>query len=149
MPTNTSDLAIKSLSVVGRVEFAQILAGVGVTGVAMNADAQVGPVTVGGDWIASTIAAGVAPGTDGYYGTDDDEKFTGVMKDVAGLFSRLVSVAIASQIVGTESPRDSASLTAENVSAVKIGGTPLVLNANLGADDFTICLMGDFRVREV
>jgi len=150
VPTATSDLAVASLTVLGRVEYAQILAGVLPSGTAANADAQVGPVTVGGDWIASSIAAGVAPGPDGYFGNADDVKFTGVMKDVVGVSSRIVSLTIAGQALGTlSSPRDAYGVVAENVSAVKIGGTPLVLNANQSFDDFALGISGDFRVHEV
>ena len=47
---------------IGRLELAQILAGYDTSLTPANADAQIGPVTVGGDWIASSITAGVVAG---------------------------------------------------------------------------------------
>ena len=77
VPTATADLAIKSLRVVGRVQYAQIVAGVDQSGAAANADAQIGPVVVGGNWVASSLVAGAVAGGDGLYGDADDVKMTG------------------------------------------------------------------------
>ena len=51
------------LTVGGRVEFADVLAGAG---------GHIGTVRVGGNWVAGNIAAGVGPGDDGFFGTPDD-----------------------------------------------------------------------------
>jgi hypothetical protein len=55
----TTDLAIGKITIGGQVEFARILAGYDRELVAMNGDAQIGAVKVGGDWIASSLVAGV------------------------------------------------------------------------------------------
>jgi hypothetical protein len=91
VPTATSDVAIGSMTVIGRVEFGQILAGFDFGSPAKNADAQIGTAIVGGDWIASSIAAGVFP-SNGFLGDADDVKMSGVnVKDVATISSRITS----------------------------------------------------------
>ena len=54
-------LAIGAFSIGGSVDHAQILAGYDRTGAAVNADAAIGRVTVGGNWTASDLAAGREP----------------------------------------------------------------------------------------
>src|SRR5439155_857241 len=51
------DLAIGHLTVGGRVEFANILAGYQTDMGSVNGDAQIGAVKVGGDWVASNLVA--------------------------------------------------------------------------------------------
>jgi hypothetical protein len=149
IPTATSDVAIGSLRVLGRVEFATILAGVDVNGVAKNADAQIGPVFVGGDWIASSIAAGALP-INAFFGDADDFKMSGGgVKDVATVSSRIASLTITGQALGTVGGADHFGIVAENVGAVKIGGTPLVLTLGNGNDDFLMGITGDFNVNEI
>ena len=109
-----------------------------------------GTVTVGGDWIASSLAAGAAAGANGYFGNGDDGKVTGtVVKDVAGLRSRIASVAIGGQALGTTAVGDHFGIVAEEVAAVTIGGTALVLAAGPDNDNLLIGLTADFRVNEI
>jgi hypothetical protein len=149
--TATADLAIGKLTVRGRVEFAQILAGVDVSGVARNADAQIGSVYVGGDWIASNLVAGAVAGADGKFGTADDAKMSGAsVKDEVGINSRIASVTIGGQVLGTVSGSDHFGIVAEQIGAVKIGGTPLALTAGIGNDDIPLGITGDFfRINEI
>jgi hypothetical protein len=150
VPTATSDVAIRSLTVLGRVESAQILAGVDLNGLAENADAQIGSVFVGGDWIASSIAAGASPGDDGYFGTGDDVKFAdGGVKDVAGLSSRIAGVTIRGQASGTIGGTDHFGLVAEVVGPVKVGGMLLTQTPGPGNDVVEIGTTGDFGIKEI
>ena len=113
VPTATSDVAIGSLRVLGRIEWAQILAGVDTGGGDKNADAQIGTVSVGGDWVASSIAAGavnlgaddavggVGPNADNVnFGDAHDAKMSGVPKDT-GVSSKITSLTIGGQVLGT------------------------------------------------
>jgi hypothetical protein len=166
VPTATSDLAIGSLRVLGRVEYGLIWAGVDPNVQTLNADAQIGPVSIGGDWIASSIVAGAvnlgaddAVGGTGAdadninFGDSHDAKMAGGnVKDVAGLSSRIVSLTIGGQALGTidnVNATDHYGIVAENVGAVRIGGTPLVLHMGNGNDDFLIGITNDLSVREV
>jgi hypothetical protein len=149
-PTATMDVAIRRLTVLGRVESAQIVAGIDLEGLAANADAQIGPVVVGGDWIASSIAAGVGPGDDGFFGTDDDVDFADAgVKDVAGLSSRIASVTISGEALGTIGGTDHFSLVAETVGPVKVGGSLLNQTPGPGNDVVEIGTTGDFGIKEI
>jgi hypothetical protein len=142
----TTDLAIGTLTVKGRVEFAQILAGFNhVLGFGVNADAQIGQVTVGGDWIASSLVAG-AIATNGFFGDGDDVAIAG---GNAAIVSKIASLTIGGQAMGTVGGADHFGIVAENVGAVKIGGTPLVLNTGNGNDDLLVGITGDFKVNEI
>src|SRR4030095_7703396 len=59
--TDTVNLVIKSIKIGGRVEFANILGGFDSSGTAVNLHAQIGSITVGGAWAASSVSAGIAP----------------------------------------------------------------------------------------
>lgn len=150
--TATTDLALGRLTVRGRVEYGLIIAGLDPYGPYQNADAQIGKVTVGGDWIASSIVAGAAPGFTGYYGNRNTGEFkmSGPnCKDVAGISSRIGGVTTAGQATGTSDGNDFFGIVAENVGTVKVGGHLYATNAGNGNDDFAIGASGDFKVCEV
>ena len=75
-PGATTDLAIKSLTIGGRVERAKFSPASIPTTLAdagSNGNASIGAVKVGGDWIASSLAAGVEDdGPSGFGDADDD-----------------------------------------------------------------------------
>jgi hypothetical protein len=161
-PTATADVAIGSLRVLGRIELGNILAGFDASGIARNADAQIGAVNIGGDWIASNIVAGAVnlgadnlPGGVGLaadnvnFGDAHDFKMTGMVKDDSLVFSRIASVTIGGQMMGTISISDHFGVVAENIGAVRIGGTLLGLAAGKSNDDFLVGLTSDLRVNEV
>lgn len=83
---------------------------------------------------------------DSAFGDANDAKASGG-KDVAELRSKIGSVTIAGQALGTVSGTDHFGIVAEQLNAVKIGGTPLPLT--LLSDDLGISLMDDFRVNEL
>ena len=151
-PTATTDIAITSLNVRGRVEFAQILAGFDIAFIGLkpaNADAQIGAVTVGDDWIASSIVAG-AVATNAFFGDADDAKMAGAgVKDDSQAFSRIQSLTIGGQALGTLAGADFFGIVVERVGSVKIGGTPLTLTAGNGNDDFLVGITADFKVLEI
>ncbi len=63
--------SIDSLNIQGTVSGSYIQAGFNLAGVATTADAQIGKVTVGGNWIASSLAAGINP-VNSFYGDAND-----------------------------------------------------------------------------
>ncbi len=150
-PTATVDLAIRKLNVGRRVEYGQILAGVNVDSSYKNADAQIGSVSVGGDWIASNLVAGATAGIDGLYGNDDDVKMSGGgVKDVPTAFSKIASLTIGGQAYGTVGGTDHYGIVAENVGSLKVkgGATTFSIVTGNGNDDFLVGLLGDFKVNE-
>lgn len=146
--TKTPDLVIGSLRVLGHAEFTQILAGVGARpdDLTTYADAQIGTVKIGGDWVASSIAAGILPGPDGFYGNADDVPMTG---GSATVFSKITSLTIGGLALGTGGGIDSYGIVAENVGALKIGGKAIPLSSGIGNDDFFVGITGDFKVHEI
>ena len=71
------------------------------------------------------------------------------MKDEADITSLITSLTIAGQALGILGSTNSSGIVAEQVGAVKIGGTPLVLHAGNGNDDILIGITGNFRVNEI
>jgi hypothetical protein len=149
-PTATSDLVIGKLTVNGRVELAKIIAGVERNGAEVNADAQIGPVTVLGDWVSSDLVAGANKGGDGLFGTGDDIKQSGGgVKDLPVTLSKIASMTIGGQVVGNIDEFKNYGFVAENIGALKIGGNTFPLITGNTNDFFLVGLVGDTRVREI
>ncbi len=124
-PTKGSDVALKSLNVRGSVEFAFIGLSAG------NADASIGTITVGGDWIASTVLAGVTLGADFAAGTADDAKSSG--RDKPAIFSSIGSFTVKGQALGTATPTtDMFGIVAERIGKAKVGGRTFAFKADVG-----------------
>jgi hypothetical protein len=136
--------ALKSLTVGGDLDHTQILVGASVFG--GNADVAIGKVLVKGDWIASNLSAGVTAGNDGKLGTDDDQLYAG---GNASILSRIASVMIKGQALGTIEPGGAFAITAEQVGKVTIGKTKLSLDP-AGKDKLlALGATGDFILNEV
>jgi len=151
-PSKGLDVAIKSLKVSGGVEFLRVLAGYDLALNGLNADAAINSISVGADWRASTVLAGVSAGADGDDGTTDDAKLTTAGgRDTAEIFSTIAKLTIKGQALGTIDAADSFGIVAEQIIKAKIGKATLGLNpgARDAADAFAIGTTGDFFVREV
>ncbi len=128
-PARGLDLALKSLTVKGSVEFLTIAAGAGDT---LNADASIGAISVGGDWIASSAAAGVKPNANGF-GNNDDALFTGGRNKDTTL-STIGSFTVKGQALGTNtSTTDMFGVVAERIGKAKVGGRTFAFVADKGA----------------
>jgi hypothetical protein len=138
----TTDLAIGKITVGGRVEFANLLAGYGTDLSATNGEAQIGAVKVGGDWAASNLVAGAknlgADDTAGGTGANADNVNFGDTHDVSigagslGLMAKIASITIGGQLFGTPdsfSAADQFGFVAQQIGAVKIGGSVILLAA--------------------
>jgi hypothetical protein len=133
----TTPAEFGALTVLGSVKNAVISAGV---------DGRIGSVFVGGDWIASTLAAGVDAGADGMYGTDDDVLMTATPSRVAKIYS----VIILGRIQGTTTPGDSFGFLAQEFGSFFVGGRGFLrLNAGPANDDMQLVATGDVRLHEV
>jgi len=114
-----------------------------------NADAQIGAVKVGGDWVASSLAAGATDGGDGF-GNATDAVIAGG-NDSPAIQSRIASIQIGGQALGTPDAvnnTDHFGFVAQQIGSFKVGGTvfPLLALAN---DDLAVGATGDLRLREV
>jgi len=146
-PKSPNDLAIAGLTVGEDLEFANIFAGYSFDGTNFNptsADAQIGNVSVGGDWIASNLLAGAKPTGSGQF-----EKITGGT-DNAAITSSIASIAIAGEVMGTLTvANDSYGFAAELVKSLTIGGTKIKLLSGLDNDYFAIGTTADVALQEV
>ncbi len=109
-------VAMKSLTIGGRVDHATISA--------IAADAQIGAVKVGGDWIASSLAVGVDAGADSLWGTIDDAPSGG--GDPA-IFSKIASITIGGKVVGTSAAGDHFGFVSQEIGSVKVNGVKVPL----------------------
>lgn len=136
-PSRGVDLAITGLNVGGSVEFLRVLAGFDRTSRGTNADASIGSISVGGDWHASTVLAGAAPGEDGFEGTTDDVKLASPARDAINIVSRIARISIAGQTFGTLTVGDSFGIISEHIGKLKVGGTSFRLERGaLSPGDF-------------
>jgi hypothetical protein len=144
-------IAIKSLSVAGRVEFADILGGYNTNGNGdpANPDAQIGTVTIGGDWIASNLVAGVIA-DNAFFGDGDDDPITEPGEPDA-LISKITRIVIKGQVIGTGAIGDHFGFVAQQIGSFKVGGTALPLTSGVGNDTagLIVASTDDVRVREV
>ena len=153
-PTPGSDVAIGRLTVGGRVELALILAGYDAStsdplGRGVNADAQIETIQVGGDWIASSVAAGAAPGVHGF--GSGDTKLSGVgVTDAPGTISKIGRIVIDGQALGTVGGSDQYGFVAEQVGSLSVGGTLIGLTPGPNNDHgVPVGATGDLHVDEV
>ncbi len=131
-----SDVAVQSITVGGRVEFALIAAGLNSDLTANNADAQIGSVKVGGDWVASSLIAGIDP-TNGQVGDGNDVKLGSGARDDASAFSKIASITIDGQVTGK--PADTSvtyGFGAEEIGVFRVNGVALPLKPGRFNDSF-------------
>jgi hypothetical protein len=101
---SSAEPGIGSLTVGGKVDRTFILTGYNKNGIGVSADASVGAVRVGGDWIGSYLSAGAQPGADLIFGTADDRALLGgqdfgggPVRDNLSL-SKIASIVIGGQV---------------------------------------------------
>jgi hypothetical protein len=135
-------LGFTSLTVKGSVINALIGGGVraGAGLVADNGDAVLGPITVLHDFVASSIVASVNTGGDNDYATGDDFLTASAQPTP----SRIASITIRGQIIGTLTNVDHYGFTAESIGAIKVGR--VTYHAGAIPTQFD-AIYGDFSVR--
>jgi hypothetical protein len=108
-------------------------------------------VVIGHDWIASDLVAGAVDGGNGFGNLLDAKISGGGVKDVATVFSRITSIVIGGQVLGTVGGTDHFGFVAENIGSFKVKGgtTTFPMLAGNGNDAFFVGLLGDLAVREI
>jgi len=129
------DVAMGWLTVNGQVERAKILAGYDTAGKDVNADAQIGPVSIGSDWIASSMIAGVK-----------DAGFNG--KDDPAVHSKIASVTIGGQVMGIVGGNEQFVFMSNEIGSFSVGGTPFAMMPGALNDSFMIGATGDVELKE-
>jgi hypothetical protein len=126
-PKNATDetMCMSQFRVGGSVTFAEILGGYDLSAAAVNGDAQIGRITVGGDWVASTAAAGGIAGPDGLFATADDIAKT---PNQFAIRSSIQVIAIAGNVRGTaQNTADHFGFVADHIGSVTSGGKAVTL----------------------
>ncbi len=143
--------SIASLTVGGKLSFAQVLAGYtaatdNTTLTEFSADGTIGTVKIGKDFEASSIVAGASAGIDGLFGNGDD-KLIGMPTST---ISRIASVIIGGKVLGTAIGTDHFGIIAANIDSVKIGGVLQALTPPLDAPiELLAATTNDVTIREL
>jgi hypothetical protein len=108
---------------IGTMKFAEILAGYEASttqrGTLRNADAQIGPVTIG-EYAGGSIVAGIAAGTDGHFGTSADSVPASGVTNSSQIISRIASITVKTlTAAGVTEP---AGFVAQKIGIVKVAG---------------------------
>jgi hypothetical protein len=137
-----TDYGITTFSVGGSVQYGEILAGFDVDpsvdrrGLVTNGDAQIGRVSIKGNFIASSLVAGVKT-TDNFFGNADDASVAGMSGTV---LSSIGTVVIGGQAYGTVDPTDinTYGITAQKLGSIRIGGALVALTTGASNDTFAL-----------
>jgi hypothetical protein len=162
-PTKGYDVAIASLSVKGSVSFAKLLGGFQWVFAldkfeCTNADACIGKVRVGGDWVASSIVAGAmnygADDAPGGMNQDEDNASFGndhdLLQDVndSSLIARIASINIKGQVKGTLNFLHF-GFVSQQIGKLKIAGENILLAKGASNDSFAIPFSNNVGLSEV
>jgi hypothetical protein len=147
-PTATTDKAINKIAVTGDIIRADILAGHDTFGVGVNADAQVGAVSVGRDWVETALAVGVMAGADQLFGTMDDMLIL-EPTDLPNVDAKVASLKIGGQLLGLPAPGPDSQggILAQWIGSLSVGGLAFSLNAG-SHNDYVYVGHSQVRVRE-
>jgi hypothetical protein len=108
-------------------------------GTAVNADASLGTIVIGGNLRGVNIVAGATTGPDARFGSADDAviALSASASNDPKLFSKIASVVIKGAIVANPAgPGAAYGIVAQNVVSVKLGtpGTAVALQPGTGND---------------
>jgi hypothetical protein len=128
-PTHAASIAgatsIKSIHVAGRVEF-------GLVNLYLRG-AQLGTLTVGGDWIASDVSVGLGYHTSFGNGTEVVSPLPGGNPSVV---STIASIVIGGQVLGTANPSLTFGFGAEEIGAFRVNGFAFPLKPGAHTEKF-------------
>jgi hypothetical protein len=150
-PRGATDLAFGNINIAGNVERANIRAGNGAFFESgsftflNNPDAQIGSVTVGGNWTASELGAGTYSRTGDRY---NKLAIAGV-PDSSRRLARIGSIAIGGSVRGTSAAGDHFGFIAEEIGRVRIGGSDRALVSGPSNDNQLLdSVFGDTKLFE-
>ena len=148
--TGPKSLAIAGIKVGGSLEDALVLAGFGLDNSPVNSHAQIGKISVGGDWIATSVSAGAVDGN-GYItrlGAGDESLILGGNSTA---IASIAAITIKGQAMGSFAPGDFYGIIAEQIGSVSVAGQKVPLTKGKSNDlvGIDIGLTPDFVIREV
>lgn len=154
--TGSNHVAIGNLTIGGKTEYLDVLAGYGAGAAAnnplgnlINSDAVIKQVNLEGDVLATNVVAGIAPGPDGRFGTTDDLLGVAATNNPS-LLASIAKVTIKGTVGETS---EAYGIVAQYVKEVIVGGQPIALQKgpsnDMGAASKPIGGSEKFRVVEI
>jgi hypothetical protein len=146
------DLAIGKITIGGNIENAQILAGYDATLTPKNADAQIGAVKAGADWVASDLIAGATNPAFPNFGLGDFGIDGAGTTDNATIISRIASITIGGLVFGTPtsvSATDHFGFVAQQIGSFKVAGSAIPLRSGPHDDNFPVGGAADVSLHEI
>ena len=146
-----TDIAMGAITIGGRVDYTDILAGYGITRVAANGDAQVGTVKVGGNWSASNLIVGAQniPSINIKFGDANDTLIPG---GSPGILASVASIISSGHVYGTSNDLfavDHFGFVAELFSFFSAGGVVYANNPPAHAESLSLVPTHDVTLHEI
>jgi hypothetical protein len=126
-PTAKADVAFQSIAIAHDVTSTAIFAGYDLDFQPVNGHAQIGKVTVGGNWTASSLVAGVRDLEHDGFGDSDDLRIQ--TDHGSALVSKIASITIKGTVNGTANAGDHFGFEAQQIGALTIGGQRFAVTA--------------------
>jgi hypothetical protein len=150
-------LALGRLTIKGSAEFLDVFGGRynATSATTQNGDANIGSITVSGEWTAGNITAGIDPGSGLQFGDDNDT--AAAFGNSADFHSKIASVMIHGRAMGTVGGTDHFGFSAEEIGSLTVGAVKIPLLAKPGNDNnnrpdailLNLGSTGDFTAHEV
>lgn len=140
--------AIASLTVLGSVKNADLLAGYSDSGwnSQVNADVQIGKVMAKGNWENSRVVAGVESANSIFGDAGDGPINAG---GNATIHSRIASIVIGGTLKGSATSGDASGFVAQDIGSLTIGKIKIPLSADRFTEDLKLGLYADIFVKEI
>jgi hypothetical protein len=149
----TSDVAIRSITIKGPAattngpvaSYADILAGYSTDtsnganplGTGVSADAQIGTVNIQGNITATNIVAGVAAGTNGFFGNSTSAAISGfTIIDMPHVISKISKIIVTGTATPLSSGTDTFGIAAQYITSASVDGSAIALKAGASNDTF-------------
>jgi len=147
-----TSVAMASLTVDGNFEHALVLAGFGPGNAGVNGHAQIEAITVGRDWIASSVTAGATDSAGGFnlLGAGGERLIVNAA-DTSTALSSIGHIVIKGDAMGSFVPGERYGIVAEEIGSVTVGGVKLTLQPGPSNDTggLQIGPTANFTLREV
>lgn len=145
-PSATKDLAIGKIFIGGDVSLAMILAGYDRSLAPVNGGAQIGSVSVTGDWATSSLVAGAMNATSGNQKFGDGNDAT-IATGSPAVIAKITSIGIGGVISGTAGGSDQFGFVAHKIGAFAIGGIKIPLTAT--PSSLGLATTGDVTIHQI
>ncbi len=150
--SGAKSLAIASLTVDGNLDHALVLGGFGPANAPLNGHAQIGPISIGGRWSASSVTAGVVDSAGGYdlLGAGGEHLIDNASAKSTAI-SSIASIVVKGSAIGSFTPGEHFGIVAEQIGKVTIGRVKLSLETGPANDNpgFEIGPTSNFVLHEV